>query len=169
MLKAILGGVLGLACVFFLNGGTAAAKGGKGGGGHHHHHHHGHHHHHHGHHHHHHHHYRPRPIVIVPVEVAPVEMEVPEPEDIEAAEYGVVILELAKGPANSAGLEEGDIILAFNGRATPSFEALAAAVQASGTQARVLVLREESGKRETVTLTGINGRIGVTGRGVRVE
>jgi hypothetical protein len=165
MLKAILGGLLGLACLFFLNGNSADAKGGKGGGGGGHHH---HHHHHHGHHHHHHH-YRPRPIVIAPVEVEPVEVEAAEPEAVEAAEYGVVILELAKGPAKSAGLEEGDIILAFNGRVTPSFEALAAAVQQSGTQARVLVLREESGERETVTLNGINGRIGVTGRGTLVE
>jgi serine protease Do len=118
------------------------------------------------HHHHHHHHHR-RVVIINGVEV---EVEAAEEATVEAAEYGVLITDVAKNsPAERAGLEEDDIILSFDGKATPTFDALAAAVQQAGRRAEVLVLRDETGARERITITIINRRIGVTGQGTRVE
>jgi hypothetical protein len=92
-----------------------------------------------------------------------------EAVEMEAAEYGVKILELAPGVACNKALNVGDIILSYNGVRTPSIDALAAAVQGGGGTARVLVLRADGGERQTLTLAPVLGRIGVTGQGVRVE
>jgi membrane-associated protease RseP (regulator of RpoE activity) len=86
------------------------------------------------------------------------------------AVYGVEILEeLDGGVAAACGLEVGDIILNYNGTPTPTFAALQSAVQAGGPTVSVLVLRDDGGELETVTLTPVNGLIGVTGQSVRVE
>jgi hypothetical protein len=92
-----------------------------------------------------------------------------EAEETEASVYGVEITALYKGTAAKEGLEIGDIILSFNGIATPNFEALASAVARSGSQAQVLVVRGEDGERETITLFPKEGRIGLSGEGVRVS
>jgi hypothetical protein len=84
-------------------------------------------------------------------------------------EYGVLLTDVARGPAARAGLQPDDIILSFNGQATPSYEALADAVQQSGSEADVYYINADTGARETVTLTGVNGRIGVSGYGVPVD
>jgi hypothetical protein len=90
-------------------------------------------------------------------------------EETEASVYGVEITALYKGTAAKEGLEIGDIILSFNGIPTPNFKALASAVARSGSQAQVLVVRGEDGERETVTLFPQEGRIGLSGEGVRVN
>ncbi len=92
-----------------------------------------------------------------------------EAEEAEAALYGVEITGLFKGTAAKEGLEIGDIILNFNGTPTPTFEALADAVARSGPQAQILVIREDGGERETVTLFPKEGRIGLSGEPVRVS
>ncbi len=92
-----------------------------------------------------------------------------EAEEAEAAIYGVEITGLFKGTAAKEGLEIGDIILNFNGTPTPTFEALADAVARSGPQAQILVIREDGGERETVTLFPKEGRIGLSGEPVRVS
>jgi S1-C subfamily serine protease len=76
---------------------------------------------------------------------------------------------VARGPAARAGLQPDDIILSFNGQATPTFEALADAVQQSGSEAEVYYINADTGARETMTLSGVNGRIGITGYGVQVD
>ncbi len=86
-----------------------------------------------------------------------------EADEAETALYGVEITGLFKGTAAKEGLEIGDIILNFNGTPTPTFEALADAVARSGSQAQVLVIREDGGERETVTLFPKDGRIGLSG------
>jgi hypothetical protein len=90
-------------------------------------------------------------------------------EETEASVYGVEITALYKGTAAKEGLEIGDIILSFNGIPTPNFDALASAVARSGSQAQVLVVRGEDGERETITLFPQQGRIGLSGEGVRVN
>ena len=92
-----------------------------------------------------------------------------EADEAESALYGVEITGLFKGTAAKEGLEIGDIILNFNGTPTPTFEALADAVARSGSQAQVLVIREDGGERETVILFPKEGRIGLSGESVRVS
>jgi S1-C subfamily serine protease len=87
---------------------------------------------------------------------------------IVGAEYGVLLTDVSQGPAANAGLQPDDIILSYNGQPTPSYEDLAAAVQSSGSQAEVSYISGDNGDQETVTLSGVNGRIGVTGYGVPV-
>jgi membrane-associated protease RseP (regulator of RpoE activity) len=95
--------------------------------------------------------------------------EAEEAEEMEAAVYGVEITALYKGTGAEEGLEIGDIILSFNGTPTPTFEALASAVARSGTRAQVVVIREDGGARETVTLFPRNGLIGLSGERARVD
>lgn len=88
---------------------------------------------------------------------------------VARAVYGVEITALYKGTAAKEGLEIGDVILSFNGTPTPDFETLSRAVARSGSTAEVVVIRDDDGKRETVTLRPVNGQIGVSGERVRVD
>ncbi len=90
-------------------------------------------------------------------------------KDAKGALYGVEITGLFKGTANDEGLEIGDIIISFNGIPTPDFDTLANAVARAGNKAQVVVIRDDNGKRETVTLYPKNGRIGLSGESVRVD
>jgi hypothetical protein len=92
-----------------------------------------------------------------------------EMEEADGALYGMEIIALYKGTAAEQGLEIGDIILSINGMATPDYNALANAVARSGSEAKVLVIRDEGGARETVTLYPKNGRIGLAGERMRVD
>jgi hypothetical protein len=87
----------------------------------------------------------------------------------DAARYGVLILDLSRGPAARAGLQVDDIILSFNGVDTPSYEALAGAVQQAGDQAEVVYIDGDTGEETSCTVYPAAGRIGVTGQGVRVD
>ena len=83
--------------------------------------------------------------------------------------YGMEITALYKGAASKGGLEIGDIILSVNGTSTPTFEALAQTLAQSGNRAQVVVVRQDGGERETVTLVPQNGYIGVSVEPARVE
>jgi S1-C subfamily serine protease len=97
----------------------------------------------------------------------------PAPQAIDTAppptEYGFLIQQLGQGTAYNEGLREGDIILSLDGVPTPTFDDLARAVQQAGRQAEVIFLNVENGRRESILLYPVAGRIGVTGQGVRVE
>jgi S1-C subfamily serine protease len=90
-------------------------------------------------------------------------------ESDKAAVFGMEITGLFKGTAAKEGLELGDIILEVNGTPTPSYEALAKALAKAGSEAKVLVIREDDDERETVTLFPQNGQIGVAVERVRVD
>jgi S1-C subfamily serine protease len=55
--------------------------------------------------------------------------EAGEPEGGAEPVYGVKIINLLEGTAADEGLVLGDVIVRFNGTATPTFEALRDAVQ----------------------------------------
>jgi S1-C subfamily serine protease len=83
---------------------------------------------------------------------------------------GVLITDLAKrGTAARQGLKVNDVILRFNGVRTPTFTALADAVQQASGRAEVVYLDGETGEQQTLVLYPENGRIGVTGEDVQVE
>src|SRR5205823_636115 len=75
--------------------------------------------------------------------------------------YGMKITQLDDGVAKAAGLRIGDVILQVNGAATPTFDALKAALQADG-EVEVIFLNSENGKVEKMMLTPDNGLIGVS-------
>jgi hypothetical protein len=83
--------------------------------------------------------------------------------------YGVLITEMQRGTAAKQGLRPGDIILSYNGSATPTFEALADAVQQSGNEAEVVFINQDNGEEEAITLFPVEGRIGVTVEPVQVD
>jgi regulator of sigma E protease len=60
------------------------------------------------------------------------------------------------------GLQEGDIILSYNGTPTPTFDALASAVQHADGPAEVVYVDGDSGECASCTVTPGDGRIGVT-------
>jgi S1-C subfamily serine protease len=88
---------------------------------------------------------------------------------VRSALYGVRITELYQGTAAKQGLRVDDIILSFDGTATPSFEALAAAVQQSGSEAEVIFINADNGQQESIVLYPQGGRIGVNGEAVQVS
>jgi hypothetical protein len=114
--------------------------------------------------------------VIVAGGVAPGVVE-PAPGTVEPAVgggtaqgmYGVQITALSAGTAMKQGLKVGDVILSYDGKETPTFEALAAAVQESGKKAEVVFLNPDTGDQEALTLFPVNGRIGVTVEPVELE
>jgi membrane-associated protease RseP (regulator of RpoE activity) len=65
------------------------------------------------------------------------------------------------GAAAVAGLRQGDVILSFNGVATPSFDALREAVAAAAGPAEVIFFNPEPGQKESLTVTPAAGKIGV--------
>jgi hypothetical protein len=83
--------------------------------------------------------------------------------------YGVRITQLFEGTAAKEGLRQGDVILSFNGTATPTFDALRDAVQQGGSEAEVIFLNADNGHRESITLYPEDGFIGVLGESVSVE
>ncbi len=90
-------------------------------------------------------------------------------EAVAPVVVGMEITVLYKGAASKGGLEIGDIIMSVNGTATPTFEALAQALAQAGSRAQLVVVREDGGERETITLAPQNGYIGVSVEPARVE
>lgn len=110
----------------------------------------------------------------------PAGSEMPDPtpaiaepvgEDVSPASplWGVKVTELYEGTAAKQGLVKGDIILSFNGIATPTYEDLRSAVQQSGNRAAVIFLNVENGQRESIILYPENSAIGVDVVPVQVE
>ncbi len=86
------------------------------------------------------------------VRVAPV----PEPLAAHLDQAGVMIANVAKdSPADAAGIERYDVVIAFNGADVESGEALVEAIQAAGPgrQARITVLRKARATELRITPT----------------
>lgn len=98
-----------------------------------------------------------QPPVVVIRPVAP-SIVVPSP----VADTGMVITELAYGPALDAGLQQGDIIIRVDGARTRSFADLRALLVASNGVARFVSYRPSTGKIETRTVRVLNSLIGAT-------
>jgi hypothetical protein len=113
----------------------------------------------------------PGPVVTDDVAIVDPAPVVDGSDDTREAEpeYGVEIVNLLQGAAADAGLTVGDVILTFNGVATPTFDALRDAVQESGSDAEVVFLNCENGQRESIVLHPEEGRIGVGVETVPVE
>jgi hypothetical protein len=88
----------------------------------------------------------------------------------EDAVYGVKVIDLVpQGSAAREGLQVGDVILAINGQATPSYEHVRPAVQRRADRADVVFLNKDNGKVERIILHPVDGLIGVIMDDVRVR
>lgn len=100
---------------------------------------------------------KPPVVVIRPPTVSPTVI-VPSP----AADTGMVITQLAYGPALDAGLQQGDIIIRIDGARTQSFADLRALLVASKGISRFLVYRPSTGKIENRDVRVVGSLIGAT-------
>lgn len=85
------------------------------------------------------------------------------------ADSGMRIEELLNGTARDQGMKVGDIIVSLNGQATPDFDALRAALEASGPQADVDFINVDNGQLERIVLQPEDTRIGATVDQVEVQ
>jgi len=67
---------------------------------------------------------------------------------------GAVVLSVESGsPADSAGIEEGDVIVSYNGKSVNSAQNLTTDVQASSVGSTVTITLWRGQKKKTVTVT----------------
>ncbi|MBA4187681.1 MAG: hypothetical protein C0467_06635 [Planctomycetaceae bacterium] len=93
----------------------------------------------------------------------PAEPEVPE------GETAVQVTEVVpRSAAARAGIQNGDVIVAVNGKRVSTPTQLTAMLEAAGEEAEVVYVNPEDGKAETKKLKITAGSIGVKGRAVAV-
>jgi V8-like Glu-specific endopeptidase/tetratricopeptide (TPR) repeat protein len=85
-------------------------------------------------------------------------------------ETGLKIADITdEGAAKKAGLNAGDIIVNIGSKRVRSFDELAAALATTKGAVEIVIIKSESGKRETFSVTPLAGKIGVSVDPVEVK
>jgi S1-C subfamily serine protease len=104
---------------------------------------------------------RPPTTPLDPVGVVPVQQT--------SKEFGLRITEIDPGPAQKAGLKVGDVIVAVGEFRVQSFEDLRQLVQSASGDLVVTYWNNAAGKLQTVTVSPVEKRIGISVVAIEIE